>query len=259
MKQILYISNNMQEDSNYLERLRGYFDVEECGIAIDAIIMKLKLCVPDLVIVHLTEFRAQQKMFIDDFRENDKYEKVPIIAFGTKQDYTIIECQRFSPFDVSLYEPIDEQMLMNAICGQLKVEITQDDTLSSAQAVVKDMQKKILIVDDSPVMLRTIKAMLDKDYKVNVATSGVGALTSIGRERPDVVVLDYDMPVCDGRMTLEMIRSDEETKDLRVIFLTAVADGKKIQGLMDLKVQGYLLKPCSKDNIINTIKKVLDE
>ena len=64
-------------------------------------------------------------------------------------------------------------------------------------------------------------------------------MTAIGKKRPDLILLDYEMPVCDGRQTLEMIRADEELKDIPVIFLTGVNDREHIESVLSLKPAGY--------------------
>lgn len=119
------------------------------------------------------------------------------------------------------------------------------------------MKKNVLVVDDSPVMLREIKAMLSEDFDVTVATSGLQAMTSIGKRRPDLIILDYEMPVCDGQQTLEMIRSDEDLADMPVIFLTGVNDKKHLENVLKLKPAGYLLKPADKDKLLSLIGMII--
>lgn len=66
------------------------------------------------------------------------------------------------------------------------------------------------------------------------------------------------MPVCDGRMTLEMIRSDDDMKDIPVVFLTAINDRANIEAVLKLKPAGYFLKPPVKDRLIAEINRILD-
>ena len=82
-------------------------------------------------------------------------------------------------------------------------------------------------------------------------------MTTIVKKRPDLILLDYEMPVCDGRMTLEMIRADEDLKDIPVIFLTAVNDRANIEAVLKLKPAGYFLKPAVKDQLLAELQKVL--
>lgn len=116
----------------------------------------------------------------------------------------------------------------------------------------------ILIVDDDPVTLRTMKVMLSNDYSVAIATSATQAMTAIARKCPDLILLDYQMPVCDGKQTLEMIRREESTKDIPVIFLTGTEDPEQIDEILALKPEGYFLKPPVRDKLLLEIQNVLN-
>lgn len=103
-------------------------------------------------------------------------------------------------------------------------------------------KKKILVVDDSATMRQGMENLLKGDYLVSVAESGVAALRAITLDKPDLLLLDYDMPVCNGRQTLEMLRSDVSSADMPVIFLTSRDDVESVKGVLSLGVSGYLLK-----------------
>lgn len=111
-------------------------------------------------------------------------------------------------------------------------------------------RKKILVVDDSGVMLRNIKGWLADKYQVIPVNSGASAIKYLALGRPDLILLDYEMPVCDGRQVLEMLRSEEDFKDIPVIFLTGRSDMESIMEVMSLKPQGYLLKSMKPAQII---------
>ncbi len=73
-------------------------------------------------------------------------------------------------------------------------------------------------------------------------SSGVSAIRAITLDRPDLILLDYEMPVCDGRYVLEMLRSEAEFADIPVIFLTSKDDPESVKKVLELKPDGYLLK-----------------
>lgn len=112
---------------------------------------------------------------------------------------------------------------------------------------------KVLVVDDSMTMRHAMKEMLSKDYEVLLVDSGVSAIREITLNRPDLILLDYEMPVCDGRQTLEMIRSEETFADIPVIFLTGRNDPESVKKVMSLKPAGYLLKHLKPEEIKNNI------
>ena len=105
-----------------------------------------------------------------------------------------------------------------------------------------DTRPKVLVVDDSMTIRQAMKVLLEDEYQVQLAESGVAAIRTISLDRPDLVLLDYEMPVCDGRQTLEMLRSEPSFADLPVIFLTGRSDPEVVRALLSLKPAGYLLK-----------------
>ena len=115
------------------------------------------------------------------------------------------------------------------------------------------MSAKILVVDDSMTIREGMKNLLCEDYEIALAQSGMSALQSIILDKPDLVLLDYEMPVCDGRHTLEMLRSEEEFADIPVIFLTSRGDPESVSKVMDLKPEGYMLKYLKPTEIKNRI------
>ena len=115
-------------------------------------------------------------------------------------------------------------------------------------------KRRVLVVDDSLTMREAMRRLLEKDYEVSLAESGVAAIRTITLDRPDMVLLDYEMPVCDGRQTLEMLRSDPAFADLPVVFLTGRGDPDVVRKLLALKPMGYLLKYLKPEEI----KKKID-
>lgn len=101
---------------------------------------------------------------------------------------------------------------------------------------------KVLVVDDSMTIREGIKRLLQEDYDVTAVQSGVAAIRAISLDKPDLVLLDHDMPVCDGRHVLEMLRSEKEFADIPVIFLTSRDDPESVKKVLSLKPDGYLLK-----------------
>ena len=141
----------------------------------------------------------------------------------------------------------------DASIDELDITITAQTATSKIKNYLDKVQvpkkSQILVVDDSDVVTHAMKMLLGSDYDVVLANSAAAALKCIGRNKPDMILLDYDMPVCDGRQTLEMIRSDEEMADIPVVFLTGRADKEGVSKVMELKPAGYLLKTMKNDEI----------
>lgn len=255
MKKILLagkLNSVVNEINKYLS---GFFHVQLCSENAGVLEGMLKIVNPDLVLISLIgAYDIDTSIF---YMLSDKYEQLPVLTIGTKE-----ECSAFLKYYENgqfenLIRPVEHTVIMNAICRRLGLDA--EETVKDAAAETKEQggKKRILVVDDNGTALRTMKAMLEETYEVALAISGAQAMTSIGKKRPDLILLDYEMPVCDGRMTLEMIRADDEMKDIPVIFLTAVNDRAGIEAVLKLKPAGYFLKPAVKDRLLAEIDRVL--
>lgn len=255
MKKILLIgklNNIVKETSHYLSQ---FFHVQLCSENAGVLEGMLKIVNPDLVLISLIgAYDIDTSIF---FLLNDRYAHIPVLTIGTKEESnTFFKYYENGQFE-NLIRPVEHSVIMEAVCRRLGVDeqaIRSEAAEKKANATDK---KRILVVDDNGTALRTMKAMLESQYDVALAISGAQAMTSIGKKRPDLILLDYEMPVCDGRMTLEMIRADEELKDIPVIFLTAINDRANIEAVLKLKPAGYFLKPAVKDQLLAEIEKVL--
>lgn len=103
-------------------------------------------------------------------------------------------------------------------------------------------RRKVLVVDDSITVRYAIEKLLEPDYEVAQAESSVAAIRTIALNRPDLILLDYEMPVINGKQTLEMLRGEKSFADIPVIFLTSQNDPELVKSLLSLKPAGYLLK-----------------
>ena len=122
------------------------------------------------------------------------------------------------------------------------------------------MSQKILIVDDEPNIVIPLQFLMEQNgYHALVAQSGEEALEMISKERPDLVLLDIMLPGVDGFEVCEIIRLNPEWRNTRVIFLTAKGRDVDIAKGMVLGADEYITKPFSNQQIIRSVKKLLEE
>lgn len=137
--------------------------------------------------------------------------------------------------------------------------IKAENAVDQIKKYLKDSEtikkKKVLVVDDSIVVRQAMKELLNQDYEVVMAESGLSAIRSMILDKPDLVLLDYEMPVCNGRQVLEMIRSEKELADTPVIFLTNTVDRESVSKVVSLKPTDYLLKTLKPEEIKKSIDK----
>ncbi len=256
MKKILLIGkfNTVVNETNQF--LSRYFHVQICSENAGVLEGMLKIVNPDLVVISLIgAYDIDTSIF---FLLNDQYAHVPVLTIGTKEEssrfFKYYEGEQFE----NLIRPVENTVIMEAVCRRLGVDKASVEEEAKAQQEETSGKKRILVVDDNGTALRTIKAMLEDTYEVAIAISGAQAMTSIGKKRPDLILLDYEMPVCDGRMTLEMIRADEDLTNIPVVFLTAINDRANIEAVLQLKPAGYFLKPPVKERLLAELAKILD-
>ena len=116
-----------------------------------------------------------------------------------------------------------------------------------------EFRKSVLIVDDDPSYLNLVRDWLKGTYKVAMANSGLQAIKWLGKNKVDLILLDHEMPVTTGPQVLEMLRSDEETKSIPVIFLTGKSDKESVMAVVALKPEGYFLKTIQKDELLQKL------
>ena len=112
--------------------------------------------------------------------------------------------------------------------------------------------KKILVVDDDPVMLRTMKIWL-AGYDVYMANSGMNAIQFLTQNTVDLILLDYEMPVASGLQVFEMLKADEKTAHIPIIFLTSKDDKDTVMKVLAAKPEKYLLKSMKPEDLVGAV------
>ena len=249
MKTIVVIGKMNELVKNISVFLRQYFNIQLCSENAKSATGMIKVVEPELILISLVGFFDADRELFESIQKN--FSDIPVITVGTESESNYFKAFYESDQFENLVRPLDNTDILTAVCEILKL----DPLKMVAKAVAEDGRKKVLVVDDNATTLRSIKGMLEKKYNVMLANSGMKAMTSIGKNRPDVILLDYEMPVCDGRQTLEMIRADEELTTIPVIFLTGVNDRAHIEAVLKLRPAGYMLKPAVPEKLIDAIEK----
>ena len=115
--------------------------------------------------------------------------------------------------------------------------------------------KKLLIVDDDAVVLRTMKDGLSDTYKIFGANSGTNAMKVLSKMQIDLVLLDYEMPEMPGIEVLRAIRENPSTAAIPVMFLTGLAEIP--DALKDADAQGFLKKSLPMEELRSSIGSFL--
>ena len=135
--------------------------------------------------------------------------------------------------------------------------VARVDALSDNPNLVK--RRAILLVDDDGDYLKLASSWLETRYRVVIVSSGMQAITYLATNRPDLILLDYNMPVTNGAQILEMIKSDPGVGDIPVFFLTGADNRESVMKAVELEPAGYLLKSIGKDELLSKIDQFFQE
>lgn len=114
----------------------------------------------------------------------------------------------------------------------------------------------ILVVDDEATVRHVVRKMLGDDYLVLEATDGEVALDMAHRHQPDIILMDIMMPKLDGYSACHMLKTDQTTKHIPIIMLTAVGYALNKKLAKKIKAQGYITKPFTQQDLLHTIGRL---
>lgn len=118
--------------------------------------------------------------------------------------------------------------------------------------------KRILVVDDQPNMRQLLEITLRaEDRQILLAEDGERAVEMARLERPDLIVMDLVMPGMGGLAAVEILKSDEKTKNCPVLVLTAKNQKQERERAFRMGVSDYLLKPFRIDLLQQRVEEIL--
>ncbi|MCI9315102.1 MAG: response regulator [Lachnospiraceae bacterium] len=200
-----------------------------------------------IILLYVDEKMIEEQQALNFIKDKAAEEDIPLFAVGDADELNTVE------------KVITKNLIRQRFQRPINVSEVVSTITNYEKKHGKQNKKKILVVDDSGTMLRNIKGWLEESYQVTLANSGAMAIKYLSTNRPDLVLLDYEMPIVDGKQVLEMIRSEHEFADIPVIFLTNKGDKETIMDVMALKPQGYLLKSMEPSQITKSIDDFFEE
>ena len=119
--------------------------------------------------------------------------------------------------------------------------------------------KQLVYIEDEPEMIDLVRLILSRrGFEVHGANGGIEGLDLVRRELPGLVLLDLMMPDVGGWDVYQQMKSEDSTRDIPVIVVTAKAQSiDKVLGLRIAKVDDYIAKPFSPQELLDSVEKVL--
>lgn len=219
------------------------------GLGVDAVFAELnigglegKIGKSEMVVLYTDSDIRMEKKTLSYIKEECVKDNKRIIIIGTMAEYEDVLNIIPGGFIIDFFErPLEMERLID----EVEKHLAEDNSQS--------IRKSILIVDDDVQYMSMINDWLKDSYRVSMANSGVNAITWLATNHADLILLDYEMPVTTGPMVLEMLKSENNTKDIPVMFLTGNNSKESIVKVLSLGPADYLLKTIDRKGLHDKI------
>lgn len=270
---VLVVGRAFPVIDDFFVRTQGAFECMSTSDRESDLQLHIKLFEPDIFVFCAREETKERMARISEARY--KAEKpIMMVVIGDSEDVQNFVQVSKGAVDLALYKPISISKIQEEILKIVRAKekkaaekaALEAQAAEEARLAMEEQEqdrpecggmKHVLVIDDDPVMLKTIKRYLGEEYNVATALSGKIALKFLEKRVTDVILLDYEMPSLSGPEILDILRANERTRKIPVIFLTGVNEIDKIQKVLSMKPQGYMLKPVNNEELHRTLEKIL--
>lgn len=161
----------------------------------------------------------------------------------------------------------DKYTVLNSLCkgvdGYLVKPVDKETVLSKIREVIlhksiERNKKTVLAIDDDMAYLKLVRRYLQDDYNVVMINSAKLAMEYLIKNIPDIILLDYQMPLYSGSTVMNMLQRHPDTQNIPVIILTGCSDLDAVKECILCNPAGYLVKPVSKETLCETIERVFE-
>jgi len=116
----------------------------------------------------------------------------------------------------------------------------------------------LLCVDDEPLNQQILVDFLEDEYELKMVDNGQACLEAVREAKPDLILLDINMPVMSGIEVCQILKADESTRDIPIIMVTALATKEERAAGLAANCDAYVTKPFDFDLLLTTIRTALN-
>ena len=255
---VLYISrlNDLARDM-YDYMCEQKIQVQVCDFSNNTIRKIVKFFKPEIIFISNDDIVTETFYF----QLPSDIDGVPVLILCNEADTKRLK-NAWTEFDL-LVRPVNNETVINKMHEIIESESMIDLLFASYKqeygSILGATQKNIMAIDDNPMVLRSIKTILEEDYNVLIAPNVEVAYKQLEKTRDiDLFILDYEMPEIDGVEAMQLFKNSKQYRDTPIIFLTGVTDKNKIIKAVAQNPAAYLLKPIDADKLKQTVAEVLE-
>jgi CheY-like chemotaxis protein len=226
---------------------------------------------PDGIILDLMMPGIDGFQVLESIRSKPETKTIPVLILTakelTKSDLNRLSTNNIQQLvqkgDIDLEKFITKINLLLNLEGDLVEKTNEKPIISKPKKIKKPTTtkggtQKILIVEDNPDNMISLKAVLPVEYTTLEATDGMMGLKMIKKHKPDLVLLDIMLPKLDGMSVIKKVLEDDSLKEISIIAITANAMKGDKEKLLKAGFDDYISKPINVEELIKKIEKLLN-
>ena len=274
MKKILLTGTNQANIGFFFANLANEFEMITTSTRPDDFSRHIDLFTPDLIIYCMGVNLADECQEIDKLLRRLSHDEVLFGVTGDVKTGNPVYREVLNKVKLTIQTPLTMPSLKHTLNSALgiKSEDAKDSDAEHAGASAdakpssvmfagsdedENRRKHILIIDDSPLVLKTVNNILKEKDDVSLARGGEPAYTYLEKNKTDLILIDYEMPGENGPSVLTNIRKMRNGQKVPAVYLTGVKDTASFMEAVKTHPQGYLLKPMDSQKLLSKLEEIL--
>jgi len=237
-KKIIYVDDVNYSLITLKNRLQDHYDIFPAG-NVPKMYEFLDLFMPDLIILDVNMPDIDGYEAIKGLKNDERYSSIPVIFLtGSSDKESVVKGLSLGAADYVI-KPFSSPKLIESIEALLDPKKQK----SASNDDENDSKPSVLIVDDVASMLRAMQHALQDRYNVSVLSKPEDALDFLKSKKPDLILLDYIMPVINGFALIPMIREIPNHADTPIIIITTEGTSDIVNEAMSRGASDFIVKP----------------
>ena len=246
---IIYVDDVSTSLITLKRRLSGKYEVYPAESS-EVLFKTLKLVTPDIILLDVNMPEVDGYEVIKNLKENKYYANIPVIFFTSNNDReSVLKGLSLGAVDY-IIKPFETNNLVE--CIEKHITASRSEKEKDKE---DDGRPRILAVDDVVSILKTIKAALHANYKVHTINRPEAVLDFLKLRKPDLILLDYLMPVYNGFELIPMIRELPGYEETPIIMLTSEGTITNIKEAISLGACDFIVKPFKENELNEKVAK----
>ena len=251
-KKVIYVDDIAYNLIAIKKGLSANYEVYPAGSAVKMfeILERVK---PDVIILDISMPDIDGFDAIKKLKTDERYAEIPVLFLtGKNAKDDIIKGLSLGACDY-IIKPVTSSLLIDYIENNINIK----KRFESLNTNGEESKPGILVVDDVTSILRSIQFVLQDKYKIYMLSKAEDVMVFLRNKKPDLILLDYLMPVLDGFDLLPMIRSLPGYKDVPIIIITTEGTLDHLKHAKSLGATDFLVKPFLDNELQDKISEYL--